>query len=146
MWRLQGTRSVFKSSLEEPQSRILSLFSLFHHRQFRKSHLDTLAGCLFAGKWCLNLLNPHPKQLCKTYTHDLQPKNRSNAPTCMRAYEGEQFNLLVYINIDLFYFIFFTEREQLPLNLPEMTSGSSFFQVYFSCLTNSSTPFNTQLI
>lgn len=48
---------------------------------FRKDHLDTLAGWLFAGEWCLNLLNPHPEQLGKIYTHDLQPRNRSNVPT-----------------------------------------------------------------
>lgn len=58
---------------------------------FRKDHLDTLAGWLFAGKRCLNLLNPHPEQLCKIYTHDLQPRNRSNVPTVYVHMRVEDF-------------------------------------------------------
>lgn len=75
----------------------------------------------------------------------------------MRAQEGGRFHLLVYLNRDSLFGVFsaavcfwfvvshtHTESEQLPLNRLEMKS--SFFQVYSSCLTNLSTPFNTQLI
>lgn len=59
---------------------------------------------------------------------------------------GWKISSTTLLKHSLFGFFLFTESEQLPLNLLEMMSGSSFFQVYSSCLTNLSTPFNTQLI
>lgn len=71
-WHLRGTSRVSSPTLRLPWRGLLVrdfviAFPL-PSPQVRKGHLDTLARWLFVGKWCLNLRNPHPKQLCKTYT------------------------------------------------------------------------------
>lgn len=95
-------------------------------------------GSLQASKWCLNLLNSHPKQLCNTYTICSLGIAAVSPLVCMHTRVEEFIN-----HRFIFFLLKVSNFHWISL---ETMSGSSFFQVYLSCWTNLSTPFNAQLI